>query len=133
MKLSPHFTLTELCVSAAASRANISNIPTGANTLAKLKDLAWQMEIVRVLLGGKPIIITSGYRTPQVNALVGGSSTSDHMQAVACDFNRPGLTVKDCANILEESALKYDQLILYKTHLHIGFGPRMRRDRFNAK
>lgn len=133
MKLSPHFTLAELCVSAAASRANISNIPTGENTIAKLRDLAWRMEIVRVLLGGKPIIITSGYRTPQVNALVGGSPTSDHMQAVACDFNRTGLTVKDCADLLEDSALDFDQLILYKTHLHIGFGPRMRKQRFNAK
>lgn len=133
MKLSPHFSLAEMCVSAAASRANISNIPTGENTIAKLKDLAWRMEIVRVLLGGKPITITSGFRTTQVNNLVGGSKTSDHMQAVACDFNRPGLTVKDCADLIEDSALEYDQIILYKTHLHIGFGPRMRRDRFNAK
>lgn len=133
MRLSPHFTLAELCVSAAATRANVSNIPTGENTIAKLKDLAWRMEIVRVLLGGKPITITSGYRTPEVNKLVGGSPTSDHIQAIACDFNRRGLTVKDCADILEDSALQYDQLILYKTHLHIGFGPQMRHQRFNAK
>jgi zinc D-Ala-D-Ala carboxypeptidase len=133
VRLSPNFTLAELCVSAAASRANISNIPTGENTIAKLKDLAWRMEIVRVLLGGRPIVINSGYRTPQVNRLVGGSPTSDHMQAVACDFTRVGLTVKECADIIQDSALDYDQLILYKTHLHIGFGARMRKERFNAK
>lgn len=131
MKLSPNFSMAELCVSAAATHANVSNVPTGANTIAKLKDLAWRMEIVRVLLGGKPITITSGYRTPEVNKLVSGSNSSDHMQAIACDFNRTGLTVKDCADIIENSALEYDQIILYKTHLHIGFGPRMRRDRFN--
>lgn len=132
MRLSPHFTMSEMTVSAAARRAKISNVPTDPRTIEKLKKLAANMEIVRVILGGGPIRITSGYRSPRVNRLVGGSKTSDHLNATACDFTRDNMTVEECADLIEESALKYDQLILYKTHLHIGFGSRMRRMRFNS-
>jgi zinc D-Ala-D-Ala carboxypeptidase len=131
MKLTPHFTLAEMTVSAAAKAAFIANTPN-AKELEQIKETAWRMEIVRVLTGGKPIYVNSCFRSERVNRLVNGSPTSDHRKGVAVDFTIKGLTIKQTADIISASALDYDQLILYKGHLHIGFGSRMRRHRFNS-
>lgn len=131
MQLTPHFHLDEMTVSPTADAAGISNAPTDTE-LRVIIWTAWRMEIVRVLLGGKPITITSGFRNERVNKLVGGSPTSDHRFGKSVDFRRGGMGVREAARIIEASALDFDQLIIYSRHLHIGFGDRMRRSVFNA-
>jgi uncharacterized protein YcbK (DUF882 family) len=59
-----------------------------ASELANLKRMAAVMEMVRTILG-KPIHVDSGYRSPFVNASVGGVSTSAHCRGLACDFVCP--------------------------------------------
>ena len=88
MQLSEHFTLAEFIVSETARARGISNHPS-PEMLERLKRTAAQMEKIRTILGGKPIVVTSGYRGPELNAAVGGVNNSHHAQAYAVDFHCP--------------------------------------------
>lgn len=126
MKLSPNFTLDEFTHSNTAIRAGISNEPNEA-ILARLKRVAATLEQVRTLLG-KPITVTSGYRSPALNDLVPGSSdTSAHTQGWAADFKVAGMTPFQVCQAIMKSGIRYDQIILeYDSWTHISIDPRMR-------
>jgi hypothetical protein len=87
--LSEHFSLAEFTYSETAARQGLDNTPT-PQAYSGLERLAEVMEEVRRICGNKPVTITSGYRGPQVNAAVGGSTNSAHMVGLACDFIVPG-------------------------------------------
>src|SRR5690625_2282506 len=89
MKLPPHFRLSELTRSDTAAANNIDNSPS-VEHLANLQRLAKTLENVRTVLGNNPVLISSGYRSPELNRAVGGSSTSDHSKGLAADFTCPG-------------------------------------------
>ena len=86
MNLSPHFTMAEFVVSDTAARRGIENDPP-ADLLHALKRTAQGMEAVRVRLGGAPIIISSGYRCPALNAAVGGQPSSQHTRGEAASLS----------------------------------------------
>lgn len=130
MRLSPNFTLEELCTSAMAKSFGLPNIPDEIQ-LDHLLTLANGMELVRLRLGGKPIHVTSGFRGTQLNAAVGGVKNSDHALGYACDFQCPQFgTPALVAEAIAGSALQFDQLIHEHTPIgwwvHISFNPRMR-------
>ena len=90
-QLTTHFTLEEFTDSQTAARKGIDNVPSADSRERKnLQRTAEVMEKVRALPGDKPILISSGYRGPKVNAAVGGSKSSAHMSALAVDFSCPG-------------------------------------------
>lgn len=89
MKLSDHFTLQELTHSETAQRRGLSNVPS-VEILANLARLAKVLELIRIRLAYNPIIIHSGYRSPEVNAAIGGVPTSAHCHGLAADFVCPG-------------------------------------------
>lgn len=132
-KLSDHFTLEELTVSNSGARAGLSNIPSGEH-LANLTQTARRMEEVRALLG-KPITVHSGYRSPAVNKLVGGSATSAHCSGHAVDFICPGFgSSKTVAEFLAERLTNYDQIIEeFGQWVHVGFGPGKRGQKLTAR
>ena len=71
---------------------------------------------------GKPMIITSGFRCPQLNKLVGGVSNSQHLEGKAADFIIKGETVAGIIFKIQTSNLEYDQLINeYDKWVHISF------------
>jgi zinc D-Ala-D-Ala carboxypeptidase len=124
-QLTPHFTLEEFTDSQTAARKGIKNIPPENSQERKNIQLtAETMELVRTKLGDKPILISSGYRSPQVNAAVGGSKSSAHMSGLAVDFSCPGFgTPKQICKKLEPimKELGIDQLIHeYDTWVHLG-------------
>jgi zinc D-Ala-D-Ala carboxypeptidase len=130
-KLTDHFTLEEFMVSETAARQGINNRPEGQN-LVNVERTAELMEKVRTLLGSKPILISSGYRSPQLNAAVGGSSTSAHMSGLAVDFTCPGFgdPISICHALSPHMAeLGIDQLIHeFGAWVHLGLSagaPRM--------
>ncbi len=129
-RLSPHFTLPELTVSQWAARRNISNAPP-PSVLANLRRTAAGMEQVRELLGGKPILVSSGYRAPRVNAAIGGARSSAHVQGWAVDFTCPGFgSDYEVCRAIAASDVAFDQLIHeYPPDgwVHISFDPRARR------
>ena len=123
--LTEHFTLEEFIDSQTAARKGLNNVPAlGSPERANLTRTAETMEKVRALLGDRPILISSGYRSPQVNAAVGGSKSSAHMSGLAVDFSCPGFgTPKAICKKLEPhmKALGVDQLIHeYDTWVHLG-------------
>ncbi len=122
-QLSDHFSLAEL----THTDTGLPNLPTGA-ILGNLGRTAHQMEAVRGLMG-HPIIVDSGYRSPEVNMAVRGVSTSAHCQGYAVDFTCPEFgTPLEVADRLAASSIEFDQLIKEYGWIHISFAPAMRRE-----
>lgn len=90
MKLTAHFQLEEFTRSATAIRCGIDNTPN-EEQIANLKALCEEvLEPLRQHIG-KPVVISSGYRCPKLNAAVGGVSNSQHMKGEAADLRIPSL------------------------------------------
>lgn len=87
MQLTPHFTLAELTASSTARARGLDNTPP-PEIVPRLVLTAEMLERIRATLG-VPIIVTSGYRGRQVNAAVGGVTSSDHTQGHAADIVAP--------------------------------------------
>jgi zinc D-Ala-D-Ala carboxypeptidase len=87
MQLSEHFSYAELTKSTTASRKGISNAPSkehAANLVTLCNEV---LEPLRKLYG-RPIRISSGYRSPALNKLVGGSLASHHCLGMAVDIDQ---------------------------------------------
>lgn len=123
MNLSPHFTLEELTI----TQQRMDNTPT-PEVLANMRGaLVPMLEQIRQILG-YPLIISSGYRSPAVNAAVGGSKTSAHMEGYAADFICPKFgSPLDVARKLQASNLEFDQIIQEGNWVHASADPRMRQ------
>ena len=110
MNLSANFTLKELTKSDTATRLGLDNTPD-EETIENLKLLCEKvLQPVREHFG-KPVTINSGYRSPESNAAVGGSKTSDHCKGQACDLEIDGVSNPDLAQWIMDN-LEYTQLIL---------------------
>jgi zinc D-Ala-D-Ala carboxypeptidase len=109
MRLSPNFTLEELTASQTADRKGLDNTPN-ATAIANLTRLAALLEQVRALVG-KPIFITSGYRSPEVNLAIGSTNKSQHPLGCAADFKVPGLTPKQVVELCIKADIPYHQII----------------------
>lgn len=122
-QLTPHFALSEFTVSETAARKGYDNAPPQWVS-ANLKRTAEALEKVRSILGDKPVLITSGYRSPQLNKAVGGSKNSAHQHGLAVDFICPGFgDPRAVCKALEPhmAELGIDQLIHeYDTWVHLG-------------
>lgn len=113
MRLSPHFTLAELTASSTARARGIDNTPP-PELLPRLIMLAEMLERIRSTVNA-PIIVSSGYRCPELNALVGGATTSDHPQGHAADIIAPRFgSATELARLLAPlvSVLSIGQIIL---------------------
>lgn len=105
--MTPHFTLAELT---ATSHREFDNTPNEAET-ANLQRLAEFLEQVKTALGGKPIMINSGFRSKAVNDSVGSRDSSQHRVGVACDFRVPGMTPDQVVRAVMAAGLPFDQII----------------------
>jgi hypothetical protein len=113
MKLSEHLDLSEVTRSESAKRKGISNMPTEAH-IANFKLLAEKIfEPIRTHFRC-PIIISSGYRSKELNAAIGGSLTSQHCQGEAIDIDMDGtpngVTNRMVFDYIKDN-LEFDQLI----------------------
>lgn len=113
MKLSEHLDLSEVTRSESAKRKGISNMPTEAH-IANFKLLAEKIfEPIRTHFRC-PIIISSGYRSKELNAAIGGSLTSQHCQGEAIDIDMDGtpngVTNRMVFDYIKDN-LNFDQLI----------------------
>jgi uncharacterized protein YcbK (DUF882 family) len=132
MNLSEHFTKEELIASQLAVRKGIKNEPTDAET-NNLKKLAETLELVRDVLGGKSILINSGFRSFTLNSAIGGVSTSAHLYGYAADFICPSFgTPRQVVDEIVKAGIKFDQLICEGTWVHISVDPKMRQEVLNA-
>lgn len=133
MKLTEHFSLDEFTYSDTAIRRGVDQTPPPV-VLKNLQESAERMEIVRAMLGNKAIHITSGYRSPMLNKLVGSGPKSAHLTGSAVDFICPDFgSPKDIVKFLSECPMiQFDQLIYEGTWVHIGFGAMGRREVLTA-
>jgi uncharacterized protein YcbK (DUF882 family) len=107
MQLSPHFTLEELT---HTDHRQFDNTPNDAEK-ANLERLAAFLEEVKTVLGGKPIIVNSAFRSKQVNDAVGSKDTSQHRIGCAADIRVPSMTPDEVVKAVIASGIGYDQLI----------------------
>ena len=109
MKLTPNFTLEELTQSEMAERKGLDNTPN-EDAKANLVRLAKFLEEIRRVLG-RPIMVNSAYRSPEVNTAIGSKPTSQHCIGCAADIKVPGLTPDNVVKEIIKTNLEYDQLI----------------------
>jgi putative chitinase len=107
MNLTLHFTLEELTFT---DHREFDNTPN-EQELANLKRLALFLEEVKKLLGGKAIMVSSAFRSAEVNRAVGSTDKSQHRLGCACDFRVPNMTPDEVVQAIINSDLPYDQCI----------------------
>lgn len=107
MNLTSHFTLAELT---ATSHRQFDNTPNESE-LANLQRLAEFLEQVKTVLGGKPVMVNSAFRSKAVNDSVGSKDTSQHRTGCAADIRVPGMTPDQVVKAIIAAGLPYDQLI----------------------
>ena len=110
MQLSGHFSLSELTKSQTADRKGIDNKPT-LEHIENLTELCTQILEPTRRNFGKPMIITSGYRSEELCVAIGSKTTSQHAKGQAADFEMIGLDNKSLAKYIKNN-LVFDQLIL---------------------
>ena len=115
MNLSEHFTLEELTFT---NHREYDNTPNQVQ-IDNLTRLAEFLEKVRYTLYDRPIIIDSGFRSPEVNQAVGSTSVSQHLRGCAADIRVPDMTPAEVVKAIYDADLPYDQLILELGWTHI--------------
>ena len=107
MNLSEHFTFEELT---HTDHRQLDNTPNDAE-LSNLVRLAEFLEELKTVLGGKPIMVNSAFRSKAVNDAVGSKDTSQHRIGCAADIRVPGMTPDEVVRAVVASDLGYDQVI----------------------
>jgi hypothetical protein len=105
--MTPHFTLAELTHTDHRSFDNTPN----ESELANLRRLAEFLETVKTVLGGKPIIVNSAFRSKKVNDAVGSSDKSQHRIGCAADIRVPGMKPDEVVRAVIAANLPFDQII----------------------
>ena len=110
MKLSGHFSLAELTKSQTAVRKGIDNKPT-LDHIENLTELCTHVLEPTRRSFGKPMVISSGYRSEELCEAIGSSKNSQHAKGQAADFEMFGVDNKELAKYIKNN-LVFDQLIL---------------------
>ncbi len=131
--LSEHFKLGEMTKS--SSHPEVYNIPSH-EAIANLKRVCGWLEVLRMRYG-KPIIINSGYRSPQLNKKIGGVPTSNHLTGCAADIRVANMEqlIRYAAILLDyadESHQDFDELLIERNRhgaiwLHFAVRPKDNR------
>lgn len=125
MILTKHFTLEELTTTEHRELSNEPNETERTN----LVRLAIFLEQVKELLGGKPIMVNSAFRSKAVNDAVGSKDSSQHRVGCAADLRVPGMTPDEVVKAVMASDLLFDQVIREFdrwTHISIPNSPEMK-------
>lgn len=133
-QLSAHFTLRELTRSNTAAKNGIRNTPSEKHINA-LKTLCNEvLEPVRAHFNA-PVVISSGYRSAELNRFMGGAPNSQHTLGQAADIEIPGVPNVEIFDFIAQN-LVFDQLIaelLTKQNgadgwIHVSYAPKNRME-----
>lgn len=135
MNLTPNFTLEEMTVTQEGTRRGIANIPD-VREINYLRELCRNvLEPLREALG-KPIVVSSGFRSQTINSMVGGAKTSDHLYGRAADIIVPGYTPLAVAKKIVAMNLPFKQVIEeFGSWVHVSipeFGVEPKREQLTA-
>ena len=109
MQLSKNFSVAELVKSQTATRLGIDNSPS-EEVITNLTSLC-NMVLQKVRNSHGSVIVSSGYRSLELNKAIGGSTKSDHCKGFAADFEVPELDNKQLALWIQDNLI-FKQLIL---------------------
>ena len=136
-----HFTMRELIKSPTAQRLDIDNEPTDA-VKANLTALVEHILDPLREAWGAPIIVTSGYRSPQLNKAVHGAASSQHMLGQAADIHAMSDNPEENRKLLDliiKLGLPFDKLIneypnrkMQPDWIHVSYSPMNRRQKFTC-
>ena len=110
MKLSANFSLAEMTKSQTAIRKGIKNEPSTEHVENLIHLAKTVLQPIRDEFG-RPVVISSGYRSPELCEAIGSSSKSQHAKGEAADFEIPGMDNKRLASWIVANC-DFDQLIL---------------------
>ena len=123
-----NFKLSEFFVSSTADKNGIKNEPHIDERATIERNINLLVDNVLDPIRDKfcaPVIITSGYRCPQVNKLVGGVNNSQHMSGCAADFHIKGFTYLMMRQVFLNiyDTMDFDQLIYYRSKniIHVSY------------
>lgn len=123
-----NFKLSEFFTSSAADKNGIKNEPSLDARATIERNINLLVDNVLDPVRDKfcaPVIITSGYRCPQVNKLVGGADNSQHMSGCAADFHVQGFTCSMMHRVFLNvyDTMEFDQLIYYRSKniIHVSY------------
>jgi zinc D-Ala-D-Ala carboxypeptidase len=130
VQIGEFFSLPEFTASTTARARGIDNMPTPQAIVALRGLTTHTLDPLRRALG-KYIRVTSGFRSPALNAAIGGSATSQHMKGEAVDIMVNGMTgiqlAKRMLDLRDQGIIKFDQLVWYhkdrKPHVHVSYKP----------
>ena len=131
-----YFTINELTKSTTAIKRHIDNSPSKEIERSLTALVEKVLDPLREAYG-KPIIVTSGYRCPKLNAIVGSTPSSQHVKGEAADIK----TIEDTPeenkklyDLIVKLKLPFDQLINEHNYdwVHVSFGARHRRQKLKA-
>lgn len=118
-KISEHFTLFDVCNSSTALLKGIDNRPTAqvvTNATALIKNV---LEKIRTHFNS-PVFVNCMYRSPELNKVIGGVSTSQHITGQAADIVVQGRTIEEVFDYVRKNLI-YDQVIQEGSWLHVSF------------
>lgn len=113
----------------------IENFPSWEEVAIMKKFANEVLDVIRSHWG-QPLLLSSGYRVPTLNAAVGGSPTSDHQNGLAVDIKLPAWSKRKPSELYyliyeltEQGEIEIDQVIYYrgKKMIHIGIGEKLRK------
>lgn len=124
IQITQHFNLDELTTT-NNKKLRDKNYQYGLSKMTQMNILAHFAEQVRLIVGC-PMKITSGIRCEELNAIVGGSKTSQHLKGEAIDFIPTKIKIKTAFDKIRKSNLEFGQLIIEKSGksewIHISIG-----------
>ena len=130
-----YFQLSEFLESETAMTLGIENFPSWDEVERMKKFTNEVLDVIRSHWG-QPLLLSSGYRVPALNAAVGGSPTSDHQNGLAVDIKLPTWSKRELSELYhliyemtEQGTIEIDQVIYYRSKkiIHIGVGEKLRR------
>ena len=131
-----YFTIKELVKSTTAIKRHIDNTPSKEIERSLTALVEKVLDPLREAYG-KPIIVTSGYRCPRLNAIVGSTPSSQHVKGEAADIKSVQDTPEENMKLFDlivKLKLPFDQLINEHNYdwVHVSFGARHRRQKLKA-
>lgn len=124
-----YFTIKELCSSYIANQLGINNTPSDEQKANLIKLVNNILDPVREEYG-RPIIVNSGFRCPELNKAVNGAKNSQHMLGQAADITTGSCSNnKDLFNLIIAMELPYDQVIDESNYswIHVSFSDNPRK------
>ena len=131
-----YFTINEFTKSTTAIKRHIDNKPSKEVERSLTALVEKVLDPLREAYG-KPIIVTSGYRCPKLNAIVGSTPSSQHVKGEAADIKSVQDTPeenKKLFDLIVKLKLPFDQLINEHNFdwVHVSYGARHRRQKLKA-